>query len=547
MSGYIYLDGTINNGPYAADAAALDATADLDIRVEVALADYTPAAAEYLLGKIPGDGTTGYAFNVNADGTLRLVIGDGSAHVASSSAATGITNGERIWLRVTYDASEDDVLFYTSTDGSGWDQLGTLQAVGATSITTNTNILTMGSAGGAAAIIGGLYNALVYIDASLELDCDFTDLTAGEVSAGSFTEDSSNAATITIAGSAWEYHFLIEPGLVDQTAAAVDPSVAVEDVGQTISPALVDQTAAAVDPAVTTGNVNIAPSLVDRTAAAVDPSVAVGGVSIAPSLVSQSLTAVDPAITTGNVNIAPALADQTAAAVDPALTSNAYITPGTVFGAIGSIDPTITTGNVNIAPSLVDQTAAAVDPEVSVAAAGQTVTPSLVTQSLTPVDPAITTGNVNLAPSLVTQTLTPVDPTVTSNVTLTPGLITQTLTPVDPAVTLAGPVISPALVSQLISPSAPIVSNYVRLWPLSSIASMLAPAPEPPRVACPLCGEPLDRKDNILHCPRGDWQNGTVTGPEDRDWGGYAEATAPVPPEPRSPYREDPHRELIDT
>ncbi len=34
----------------------------------------------------------------------------------------------------------------------------------------------------------------------------------------------------------------------------------------------------------------------------------------------------------------------------------------------------------------------------------------------------------------------------------------------------------------------------------------IRPAPPVPRTACPIDGEPLDIKDGILHCPRGNWE-----------------------------------------
>ena len=33
----------------------------------------------------------------------------------------------------------------------------------------------------------------------------------------------------------------------------------------------------------------------------------------------------------------------------------------------------------------------------------------------------------------------------------------------------------------------------------------IRPDPPTPRTACPIDGEPLDIKDGILHCPRGNW------------------------------------------
>jgi hypothetical protein len=61
------------------------------------------------------------------------------------------------------------------------------------------------------------------------------------------------------------------------------------------------------------------------------------------------------------------------------------------------------------------------------------------------------------------------------------------------------------------------------LWPLRQYADMMRPPPARALVACPLCGEPLDKRaDGIKHCPRGDWQSDPLfpVGAR-RSWGGY--------------------------
>ena len=48
----------------------------------------------------------------------------------------------------------------------------------------------------------------------LVFDADFTNLTAAEVAAGEFTEDSTNAATVTLGGDEWAYVRPVTSGIL---------------------------------------------------------------------------------------------------------------------------------------------------------------------------------------------------------------------------------------------------------------------------------------------------------------------------------------------
>ena len=151
----LYLPGAA--GAYAStpDAASLDIVGDIDIRVRAAATDWTPAAVQILVAKwtTAGDQRS-WAFGINTDGTLLLQWStDGTAGTVeseSSSAATAGVNGYELWMRVTLDvnngAAESDIVFYTSTDGVTWTQLGTTQHSGeVTSIYSSTAVLEVGS------------------------------------------------------------------------------------------------------------------------------------------------------------------------------------------------------------------------------------------------------------------------------------------------------------------------------------------------------------------------------------------------------------------
>lgn len=150
-----YLRVTGTSGDYAStpDAASLDITGDIDLRVKVALDDWTPAAESTLIAKYTATGNQrSYALAVTSGGNLILRWSeDGTAEkTETSSAAVSASNGSVTWVRATLDvddgASDAQVRFYTSSDGSTWTQLGTTQAVGATtSIFASTAVLELGS------------------------------------------------------------------------------------------------------------------------------------------------------------------------------------------------------------------------------------------------------------------------------------------------------------------------------------------------------------------------------------------------------------------
>ncbi|UJV42089.1 hypothetical protein [Streptomyces sp. AMCC400023] len=150
---YLALPGA--SGDYAStpDAAALDITGDIDLRVRVALNDWTPAAESTLIAKYTATGNQrSYALAVTTAGALIFRWSeDGTVEKTETSSANlgGLTAGATTWVRATLDAdvggTDAQVTFYTSEDGSTWTQLGAVQAVGAvTSIFASTAVLELG-------------------------------------------------------------------------------------------------------------------------------------------------------------------------------------------------------------------------------------------------------------------------------------------------------------------------------------------------------------------------------------------------------------------
>ncbi len=135
------------------DAASLDITGDIDLRVRVALDDWTPAAESTLIAKYTATGNQrSYALAVTATGALILRWSeDGTAEKTETSSATlGLAAGATTWVRATLDVDNGGgdaaANFYTSDDGSTWTALGAQQLVGATtSIFASTAVLELGA------------------------------------------------------------------------------------------------------------------------------------------------------------------------------------------------------------------------------------------------------------------------------------------------------------------------------------------------------------------------------------------------------------------
>jgi hypothetical protein len=203
---YVYLPGVNQNYLSVPDSAALDITGDIDIRLRVAMDDWTPAGNQVLCGKwatnqfsyeltLTTSGTL--AWNWSADGTT-------SSNLTSSANLSSLADGAVKWVRVTFDvnngASGRTAEFFTSDDGTTWTALGTAQtSAGVTSIFAGTALLGIGArTNGPVACAAKIYRAQILngIGGTVALDVDTSVLTTG--SATSFTEKSANAATVTI-------------------------------------------------------------------------------------------------------------------------------------------------------------------------------------------------------------------------------------------------------------------------------------------------------------------------------------------------------------
>ena len=217
LTGGAYIDGTNGlvlsglSGNYAStlDSAALSITGDIDIKVKLTLPDWTPSSSTFVVSKWSG-AERSYYFQVTNSGQLRLSVsadGSGTSINGISTVATGLSDGATKWVRGTMDADDGSgnrlYKFYLSDDGTTWSQLGTtVTTAGTTSIYDSTSNLEIGSFNAGTAYdqtIGRVIIQSAFDTAdnttSLQFDADFAAEAADTLA---FTEDSANAATVSV-------------------------------------------------------------------------------------------------------------------------------------------------------------------------------------------------------------------------------------------------------------------------------------------------------------------------------------------------------------
>lgn len=222
---YLYLPGNASNDCSLSDSAALSITGDIDLRAAVALDDWTPSTINGLINKLNeiSGGQRSYTFYVETNGKLTLGwTADGSAFLsATSTIAPTVADGALLLVRAVLDvdngAAGKSVFFYTKTstpgsayadlrDNTGWTQLGTtVTTATTTSIFDGTTIVRLGSESTnstpTSPMAGKFYAAAILngIAGTEALLVNFADATEPFAT---FTESSSNAATVTINRSA---------------------------------------------------------------------------------------------------------------------------------------------------------------------------------------------------------------------------------------------------------------------------------------------------------------------------------------------------------
>lgn len=202
---YLYLPGTQNNWASSPDAAAVDILSNIQIAAHIALDDWTPSLVNTIVGKRSGGPTNfGYHFKVSTSGNLVFEYGDTAVSTATrtSTATISASNEQALWVKVTRDAASGAVEFFTAptqlTEPTTWTQLGATVAGAIGSMANSGDPIGIGAYNGSfnEQLTGRIYKVVVRngIGGTIVFDADFSRNT----SQTSFTESSSNAATVTI-------------------------------------------------------------------------------------------------------------------------------------------------------------------------------------------------------------------------------------------------------------------------------------------------------------------------------------------------------------
>lgn len=165
----LVLPGTSGNYASTPDTGVLDVLGDIDLRADLSMTDWTPAANSTLISKRGAAGQRSYLFQVLTTGVLSLTwSADGTATITdNSTVAPTVTDGERLAVRVTLDvnngAAGHTTTFYTAPTMTGtFTQLGsTVITAGTTSIFNSTAPAEVGTFnGGASDILAGTVHSV---------------------------------------------------------------------------------------------------------------------------------------------------------------------------------------------------------------------------------------------------------------------------------------------------------------------------------------------------------------------------------------------------
>ena len=201
---YVELSG--NSGSYVStpDSAAVSITGDIDIRIRLSLDDWVSGAFQTIIDKGNVSPTLSYRLIISDSGHPLLDISQNGSTISRSisSAAPSVSDGDTIWMRVTY-AEAGNVNFYTSTDDTNddtavtWSQLGNPDIANASTaiFDSSASLILNGLNGTRENFAGNTYRATIYNGIGGTLAADFN------AADGAFTTPKSLTSSTT--GEVW--------------------------------------------------------------------------------------------------------------------------------------------------------------------------------------------------------------------------------------------------------------------------------------------------------------------------------------------------------
>jgi hypothetical protein len=206
----LWLPGANGNSISCPDKAALHIVGDIDIRLKVGLADWTPATTGFFIAKLETAGQFAWDFALNGTGAASVFryrwSADGTAVTTKvATVATGVTDGSIKWVRVTHDvdngASGNDIKFWLSDDNVTYTQVGaTVTTAGTTSIYPGTSNVFIGDRNsGDTPLPGTFYRAIIKSGIAGTTVADWD----GSVPAARYRDAYLNLWTVNGTANAW--------------------------------------------------------------------------------------------------------------------------------------------------------------------------------------------------------------------------------------------------------------------------------------------------------------------------------------------------------
>ncbi len=208
MAQHLDLPGEDSHSAETPDHADFTFAGDFELRADLALDDFTPAAVNDIISQWGGN-ERAWVWYVQANGNLAFTMSLSAAVKTHTRDMTGVaTDAERIQLRMTADvdngAGGNDVAFYTRSDGlilpdTGWTELGVTSTIAGTgTIDASTRDVHIGASEGGTVneAAGNFYQVIAYATPGGTIIADFnaSDFTLG---------DSDTDTAVGSAGKTW--------------------------------------------------------------------------------------------------------------------------------------------------------------------------------------------------------------------------------------------------------------------------------------------------------------------------------------------------------